>query len=427
MKNFFWAQNIAFSFILSAVLAQGVGAQSLRPETFSVRLISKFDTGVFVQVRDPQTLKPMALSWFMCNPAKDGLFQRSFSSSADLIEPSFTKDFGAWFLEGSSPESQSSCLAWVDSMAAQLGSSDLLLTLDWVLNLGVFRTAILPSGSPQTPTEELALEGPQQDALFDQAVAGLGSSYKTTQPAHRNHLLYQGHKTNYVYIYLHGLFKDDIQFTVESFRSFHEGHNVVVGVLPGHERNPAKILKYYKPNDWIDYSHKIVRLARTLGDKVIVVGQSTSGLLGFFLASENQVDGAILVQPSFGLSKEAVVASTFLGDLLTPLVRVADGQVKHMSPEGGRMVEDLLRQTMTCLYDSKSDCSQMYKINVPTVIYVDPHDLTVSSPATFRMVQQMNTSLIEVKRHHKGHMYIPDLRGDLKIPVETATTAARGH
>ena len=425
MKILFSPKKIALSLIVSLGISPASIAQNLlsisssAPQlSLSVRFILKTEAGVIVQVREPQTLKPLALSWFFCNLKSDGQYQRTFAAQEKFFEHGYPP--GGWYLEGTDAETRESCETWVQSIADQLSTNDMIVSLDWNDKTPIFRTALLTTGSPQTATEELRLEGPQLDPQFDQTVTELASSYKTSQPIHRNHLLYQGHKTEFVYVYIHGLFKDDNQFALESYKSFHAGHNVVVGVLPGHENDPPKILKYYNSNDWVDYSHKLVKLARTLGDKVIYVGQSTGGLLGFFLASDQLVDGAILIQPSFGLSKEAVVASTFLGDLLTPIARMADRRVNQMSPEGGRMVEGLLRNSMTCLFDLKRNCSQVYSVNIPVVIYVDPHDLTVSTPATLKMVHQMNSSLIEVKKHHKGHMYIPDLTGDLRIPTESS-------
>jgi alpha-beta hydrolase superfamily lysophospholipase len=106
-------------------------------------------------------------------------------------------------------------------------------------------------------------------------------------------------KSEHVYVLIHGLYGDELQFRSLAIYLHSRGQNVIHFVLPGHgadwKRAPS-----IQSSEWISELGKMLKLARPLGDKLIVFGQSTGGLLALLagINDNNKIDGLILMEPA---------------------------------------------------------------------------------------------------------------------------------
>lgn len=234
----------------------------------------------------------------------------------------------------------------------------------------------------------------------------LKASYRTSKPTNLPNLYYTGSKTKYVYIFVHGLFMNQNQFRYNAEDAFLRGINSIVTVLPGHESGSNEDLSLYNEIDWIAHSYHLVEIARSMGEKVIVIGHSAGGLISFILGLDKQIDGAVLIQPAFGLTAKSSFASLFGG-----LAQLFIENSSNLAPVGGRMVARLISKTFHCSSEVYSKfCVKPSDYEIPTIVYADPKDDVVDTSAIVKIMRHFDSSQIDFIKHSNGHMYIPDLR-----------------
>jgi pimeloyl-ACP methyl ester carboxylesterase len=100
-------------------------------------------------------------------------------------------------------------------------------------------------------------------------------------------------------VLIHGLWGSTEQFSETAVALARQGYAVILVTLPGHggqwERG-----KEVRAEDWLEETRRAIKLASALGDKVIIGGQSTGGMLAVMSALDhrNQVDGMVLMEPA---------------------------------------------------------------------------------------------------------------------------------
>lgn len=98
---------------------------------------------------------------------------------------------------------------------------------------------------------------------------------------------------------IHGLYNNSSQFSLELLKFQAMGFNTISVTLPGHgpKSHQHTTVTYL---DWIDEVARAYRLAEQLGEKVLIMGQSTGGLLALnqALVSPEKVAGLILIEPA---------------------------------------------------------------------------------------------------------------------------------
>lgn len=160
-------------------------------------------------------------------------------------------------------------------------------------------------------------------------------------------------------MFLHGLYGNSKQFEKEQELAAKLGFNSISVTLPGHGpdgKNAGKV----KYEDWLKAAEGGMRAAKALGQKVIIVGQSTGGLLAYHLALENSqdVEGLVLAAPAFRVKgylraatcagKEVVANAQDLGritDIYDPRVKKIKGPISlSMGCEVGRLGDYLLKK-----------------------------------------------------------------------------------
>jgi alpha-beta hydrolase superfamily lysophospholipase len=106
--------------------------------------------------------------------------------------------------------------------------------------------------------------------------------------------------TEHVYLIIHGLYGDELQFRGLAYHLNSRGQNVLSLVLPGHGTDWRRGPKISFA-DWTSEVAKAVKLAKHLGRKLIVFGQSTGGLLAALEAIErpDNISALMLMEPAF--------------------------------------------------------------------------------------------------------------------------------
>lgn len=116
-------------------------------------------------------------------------------------------------------------------------------------------------------------------------------------------------------VFIHGLYGGAHQFN-SFFNSMDKNGsdaNAVLLTLPGHYRqgNIDKPIKEATKEDWIEALQNTIRVAKSLSDRVVVIGQSTGGLLAVYSAINfpKIVDGVILLEPALKVHKRIDIAT----------------------------------------------------------------------------------------------------------------------
>lgn len=205
-----------------------------------------------------------------------------------------------------------------------------------------------------------------------------------------------GHITDEVYVFLPGLYMSGEQFLSEALQKFKQGANVILTTVPGHERQSIDS-RENSVGVWLAYSDYMVKMAKYYGRKVILVGQSTGGLLAVRAVSNNQVDGLILHQPFFAASK-GVKAALAIGSLLPEFLlnfSLKKYNVKEVLKVG---IED--QKLLHTPYEN-------IPANIPVEIFVADNDSVVSNKATLAWAKRFAPHAT-IHHHSDGHMKISD-------------------
>lgn len=123
-------------------------------------------------------------------------------------------------------------------------------------------------------------------------------------------------RTPFVALSVHGLFENAKQMGRTSEAIFsHMHYNSISITLPGHSINPHRYVIETSHHEWISSFESAFRVASLLGDKVILIGQSTGALLSAYGARRfsSDVGGLILIEPAFELNTGPELLSCLVG------------------------------------------------------------------------------------------------------------------
>jgi pimeloyl-ACP methyl ester carboxylesterase len=113
-------------------------------------------------------------------------------------------------------------------------------------------------------------------------------------------LLEQGHRTEQVFVLMHGLSNCPAQFAELGRLLFERGHNVVIPRIPYHGEQDRLATDWarLKAEDMLDAGNQSVDLARSLGDKVTAAGLSINGATVAWMAqNRSDLARAVLLSP----------------------------------------------------------------------------------------------------------------------------------
>ncbi|MCS6810762.1 MAG: hypothetical protein NZ694_05770, partial [Tepidimonas sp.] len=161
---------------------------------------------------------------------------------------------------------------------AWLAALLLLLPLLWLLGPRVAYGPDEPAARPQPPAELARLDA--WLAAQEQAVAGL-------RPQAAKRVVWHGvagQRTPWAVVYLHGFTATRMETHPLAERVAQAlGANLFETRLSGHGQ-PAEALREVRAQDWLADAVEAVRIGAMLGERVLVIGTSTGGTLGAWLA-----------------------------------------------------------------------------------------------------------------------------------------------
>lgn len=163
----------------------------------------------------------------------------------------------------------------------------------------------------------LAMCSASADQQFLAAKSHLETMQKNTEPsllfASRNmQLKLYGEKKECVAVVLHGLFQSpkDMQGLINFFYS--RGCNVVAPLLAGHWRKDQNAFYKTSHQIWKNQVTEVLNLAQSFGDKMILIGHSTGGLLALHQvvsATPFNISHVVLFSPAIKLQNSVVWGS----------------------------------------------------------------------------------------------------------------------
>ncbi|MGE5176007.1 MAG: alpha/beta hydrolase [Hyphomicrobiales bacterium] len=176
---------------------------------------------------------------------------------------------------------------------ASAGVAVVSLTAAWLV-LGTLPG--VPPGDPPRPAR-----------TYDEAIARVDSIRAREgagfNPACRSRVLATGARTDRAVVLLHGFTNCPKQFERIADDLAAQGMNVYVPLLPRHGRadRMTDALSRLTAEELVRAGDDAVDVARGLGDRVTVVGLSSSGVLTAWLAEHRRdIDGAVMIAPALG-------------------------------------------------------------------------------------------------------------------------------
>lgn len=155
-------------------------------------------------------------------------------------------------------------------------------------------------------------------------------------------------KTKYSVVLMHGLFMTPRQMdeTQKVYTSM--GFNVINLRLPGHGTKNYKGLKNIQWENWDKEMKESLKLAQKLGDKVLVSGHSTGGLLAYKAGldyahspkNNTAIHGIINFSPALKTSTRSDTGSYF-GTIANAFFPNVTEYISHLPPEPGVEVNQL--------------------------------------------------------------------------------------
>jgi alpha-beta hydrolase superfamily lysophospholipase len=193
-------------------------------------------------------------------------------------------------------------------------------------------------------------------------------------------------KTPLAIVYIHGFSATprDLSPVVERVAK-DLGANVFFTRLKAHGLTKSTEFKSVRAQDWIDDAREALAIGRRIGNRVVLIGTSTGGLLSLYEAYENlaakDIASLVLISPLFGLPDPR---AKFISGPFGPwLARLLLGREHHFH------AENLLHeQYWTTTYPSEAIASLMDLVNgaarfdlseikVPTLVLYTSKDTVV--------------------------------------------------
>jgi esterase/lipase len=210
------------------------------------------------------------------------------------------------------------------------------------------------------------------------------------------------------------------------------GANVYYTRLAGHGRKPAAMGEV-TGTDWLQDARDALAIGRSIGERVIVVGTSTGGTLGLWLAGQPGADdiaAQILISPNLGPrdSKGELLAGPWGAQLLALLVgeeyRWIPHNAEHARYWNWRYPSRALLPMMALVRHVRE--SPLEAIRIPTLTIYSPHDKVVDAGQILRAHQRLGAAIkplyaIENSADPSSHV----LAGRVLAPGDTPRVRAR--
>jgi pimeloyl-ACP methyl ester carboxylesterase len=217
--------------------------------------------------------------------------------------------------------------------------------------------------------------------------------------------LHHGHKTNKVFVYIHGFMKNSEWFLKSAEEMYYQGHNVLLLTLPGFENQ--MVGKGPFANQWISYTEISALVAQKYGDEVIVVGHSLGGNLALRLAEQGLTQKLILIHPLIKTTEMARSTFNFSRKLSYKNQNLL-GFITSIGFRKGTKVQELLPLVTEVLKIERLPFPP-FSQDLKTFVFISHIDYAASTSATISFLKKYLPHA-QVKYNYSTHMSEPSLQ-----------------
>lgn len=199
----------------------------------------------------------------------------------------------------------------------------------------------------------------------------------------------EGAASDIVVLYLHGF-----SATSEEIRPVPDrvaaalGANLIFARLPGHGRS-GDAMAVPRAGDWRDDTDSMLRLARGIGDRVVIIGTSTGATLASFAAGDpdlgRDVAAVVLISPNYQLAHAAGRAlETPFARLWVPLVAGHERRFDPINADHGTYWTTSYPTTATVTLGTllRTTRARDYSgVTIPALFLFADTDQVISAPA----------------------------------------------
>jgi esterase/lipase len=254
--------------------------------------------------------------------------------------------------------------------------------------IGPARTPVaLPPGPPEVLERYLA----ERELAVGDVIPGAEKTIIWATPARQ--------QTPLSVVYLHGYSatrQETAPLSDDLARAL--GANLFYTRLSGHGRAPAAMGEI-TGTDWLQDAEEALAIGRRIGQRVIVVGTSTGGTLGTWLAlqpASEAMAALVLVSPNFG--PKNALSEVLTGPWGPQLLRLLQGDEYTWTPLNAEQA-----RYWTWRYPSKALLPMMAvvtqvrdapleQVQVPTLVIYSPNDQVVNPTRTERAFARFGTA-----------------------------------
>jgi alpha-beta hydrolase superfamily lysophospholipase len=299
---------------------------------------------------------------------------------------------------------------------------------------GVFFAGPRNSFGPSKPTPR-ALP-PTDIAALDDWIANSEAATPDIRPGTAKGIVWHGtahERTPWAVVYLHGFSASRLETAPMAEQVAQAlGANLFQSRLSGHGRLAPDAMGEASVQDWLADTVEAVRIARTLGDKVLVIGCSTGATLASWLAltpEGGQVTAQVLISPNFGpRDKRSDIINGPWGQRIALAIQ---GKTRGWTPADPREAVAWTTQyptrslfPMMALVKHVRD-SDMAAFKTPVLMLYSEQDKTVDPALTRAVFERIGSStkkaiVVDYSESLGQHV----LAGDIMAPKATAPVVA---
>jgi len=288
--------------------------------------------------------------------------------------------------------------------------------------------------NPYGPDEPAARTAPPADLMqLDAWLAQQESAYPDIRPGTAKGVVWRhgvGQRTPWVVVYLHGFTASRLELAPLPEQVAQAlNANVFYTRLAGNGRTP-QAMGEATVQDWLADTVEAVKIGRALGDKVLVIGTSTGGTLGTWLATQPQgrgVNAYVFVSPNFGPKnwKSELINGPWGRQLALYLEGEERGEVSGKPLEAQAWTERYATRAlfpMMALVKHVREGSDLSAFQTPVLMFYSAADETVEPRFTqevfARLGSEHKTLEAVTYSQAKGqHVLAGDLRDAKATPV----------
>lgn len=297
---------------------------------------------------------------------------------------------------------------------------------------------VLGPRNPYGPDQPTARAAPPADLMqLDAWLAQQEAAYPDIRPGTAKGVVWRhgvGQRTPWAVVYLHGFTASRMEVAPLPEQVAQAlGANVFYTRLAGNGRT-SQAMGEASVQDWLADTLEAVKIGRALGDKVLVIGTSTGGTLGTWLATRPEGQGVaayVFISPNYGPKnwKSELINGPWGQALALHLEGQERGEVTGDPREAQGWTERYATRAlfpMMALVKHVRDDTDLSQFRAPVLLFYAEGDQTVEPQKTKEVFARLGSAhkVLEAVAYSqaKGQHV---LAGDLRDPKATSVMVAR--